>query len=85
MLAEPGELMEEEMELEDAVEDLEPLSFLLGRLLDQLCARLAARSLAAAAIRLKFDLGDLFEKDFQVREENVPANSTNGKDAAEGL
>jgi protein ImuB len=81
VLAEPGERMEEEMELEDAVEDLEPLSFLLGRLLDQMCARLAARSLAAAAVRLKFDLGDLFEKDFQVQGGNVPANSMNGKDA----
>jgi protein ImuB len=81
VLAEPGERMEEEMELEDAVEDLEPLSFLLGRLLDQMCARLEARSLAAAAIRLKFDLGDLFAKDFQVQEENVPVNSMNGKDA----
>ena len=81
VLAEPGDRMEEEMELEDAVEDLEPLSFLLGRLLDQMCARLAARSLAAAAVRLKFDLGDLFEKDFQVVAENVPVNSANGKDA----
>ena len=81
VLAELGERMEEEMELEDAVEDLEPLSFLLGRLLDQMCARLTARSLAAAAVRLKFDLGDLFEKDFQVQEGNVPANSMNGKDA----
>ncbi len=62
VLAEPEEHTEEEMELEDAVEDLEPLSFLLGRLLDQMCARLQTRSLAASAIRLKFDLGDLFEK-----------------------
>jgi protein ImuB len=81
VLAEPDEQMEEELELEDAVEDLEPLSFLLGRLLDQMCARLAARSLAAAAIRLKFDLRDLFERDFQVLAENVPATSANGKDA----
>jgi protein ImuB len=62
LLAQPEERTEEEMELEDAVEDLEPLSFLLGRLLDQMCARLQTRSLAASAIRLKFDLGDLFEK-----------------------
>jgi protein ImuB len=62
VLAEPEERTEEELELEDAVADLEPLSFLLGRLLDQMCARLQTRSLAASAIRLKFDLGDLFEK-----------------------
>ncbi len=44
------------MALEDAVAELEPLAFLLGRLLDQLCARLVARALAAAAIRVRFDL-----------------------------
>ena len=35
VLAEPGICFEEEIELEEAVEELEPLSFLLGRLLDQ--------------------------------------------------
>jgi protein ImuB len=49
------------MELDEAVEDIEPISFLLGRLLDQLCARLVARALSAAAIHLHFDLGDIFE------------------------
>jgi protein ImuB len=66
VLAEPEICFVEEMELEDAVEDLEPLSFLLGRLLDQLCARLQARSLAAAAIHLRFDLGDFFGKEVQM-------------------
>jgi protein ImuB len=69
VLAEPGICFVEEMELEEAVEDLEPLSFLLGRLLDQLCARLQARSLAAAAIHLRFDLGDFFGKEVQVQSE----------------
>ncbi|HEY2350978.1 MAG TPA: DNA polymerase Y family protein [Candidatus Acidoferrum sp.] len=55
----------EEMELDDAVEELESLSFLLGRLLDQLCERLTARSLSARAIRLEFDLERSFEKDLQ--------------------
>lgn len=61
VLAQAETFFEEEMELDQAVEDLEPLSFLLGRLLDQLCVRLAARSLSTSAIRLRFDLGDLFE------------------------
>nr|HEV7952983.1 hypothetical protein [Candidatus Acidoferrales bacterium] len=69
VLAEPSICFVEEMELEEAVEDLEPLSFLLGRLLDQLCARLQARSLAAAAIHLRFDLGDFFGKEVQVQSE----------------
>ena len=56
VLAEPALNFVEEMELEDGVAELEPLAFLLGRLLDQLCARLAARSLAASAIRLQFRL-----------------------------
>jgi protein ImuB len=71
VLAEPAQTLEEEMELDDAVEDLEPLSFVLGRLLDQVCARLAARALSAAAIRVRFDLGDAFEKEEQVRGKNV--------------
>ena len=72
VLAEPGVRFEEEMALDFAVAELEPLAFLLGRLLDQLCARLEARALAACAIRLRFDLEDSFEKDFQVLSENSP-------------
>jgi protein ImuB len=56
ILAEAKLCFEEEMALEHAVEELEPLAFLLGRLLDQACARLAARSLSACAIRLRFEL-----------------------------
>src|SRR5579864_3178200 len=56
VLAEPSICFEEEIPLDYAVAELEPLAFLLGRLLDQLCARLMARSLAAGAIRLRFDL-----------------------------
>lgn len=62
-LAEPALHFEEEMELEDAVEELEPLSFLLRRLLGQLCARLDARSLAACAIRVRFELDPAFEAE----------------------
>ena len=65
VLAEPALFFEEEMALEDAVAELEPLAFILGRLLDQLCARLDARSLAANSIRLRFDLDPSSENDFQ--------------------
>jgi protein ImuB len=68
-IAEPVHFFEEEMELDDAVEELDPLSFLLGRLLDQLCARLAARSLAAAAIRVRFELQPDFENALDRRKE----------------
>ena len=66
VLAKPSVYFQEEMELDDAVEELESLSFLLGRLLDQLCERLAARTLAARAIRMEFDLERSFEKDLQL-------------------
>lgn len=72
VLAEPGVRFEEEMALDFAIAELEPLAFLLGRLLDQLCARLEARALASCAIRLRFDLEDSFEKDVQVLSENSP-------------
>ncbi len=55
-LCKPREHFEEAMELESAVETLEPLSFLLNRLLEQLCARLEARALAVQELRLRLQL-----------------------------
>ena len=65
VLAKPNLSFEEEMELDDSVEELEPLSFLLGRLLDQLCARLEARALAVRTVHIRFELEPSFEKDVQ--------------------
>jgi len=65
ILALPKLHFEEELELEDSVEELEPLSFLLSRLLAQLCARLETRALAVRTVRIRFDLETSFEKDFQ--------------------
>jgi len=72
VLAEPNIYFEEEMELEDAVPELEPLSFLLGRLLDQLCARLAARSLAASTIRVRFELEPVSENNVRSLNDSSP-------------
>jgi len=69
ILAEPANIFEESLELDDAVEELEPLSFLLGRLLDQLCARLSARALATRAICLQLELQPTFEKAFDTSRE----------------
>jgi protein ImuB len=69
VVAEQESSFEEEMELDDAVEEIDPLSFLLGRLLDQLCARLTARSLAAASIRVHFELQPAFENALDLRKE----------------
>ncbi len=65
VLAQTSLFFEEEMTLDDSVEELEPLSFILGRLLDQLCARLQARSLAAHSIHVRFELEPVFENGIQ--------------------
>jgi len=70
ILAEPATGFEEEMELDDAVAELEPLAFILGRLLDQLCARLNARSLAVQTIRVRFNLERSPEKNIRTLEES---------------
>ena len=78
ILAETKLCFEEEMALEYAVEELEPLAFLLGRLLDQVCARLAARSLSACAIRLRFEL-DAACRDESLLEESAPKRTGPGE------
>ena len=55
-LCEPPGKFEEAMELECAVETIESLSFVLNRLLEQLCARLEARALAVHELRLRLQL-----------------------------
>ncbi len=55
-LCEPATTFEEAMELESPVETLEPLSFVLNRLLEQLCARLEARALAVRELHLRLRL-----------------------------
>jgi len=53
---EPALEFEEVMELEYSVTLLDPLAFILGRMLDQLCRRLEARSLATNELRLRLEL-----------------------------
>ena len=55
-LCEPLTHFEEAMELESAVETIESLSFVLNRLLDQLCTRLKARALAVQKLKLRLQL-----------------------------
>jgi nucleotidyltransferase/DNA polymerase involved in DNA repair len=56
VVAEPPLVFEEAAELEDPVDVLEPLAFLLNRMLEQLCARLAARALATNELRVTLEL-----------------------------
>ena len=48
-------VFEEAIELEHPILLLEPLAFLLNRLLEQLCARLGSRALATQELRLTLD------------------------------
>jgi protein ImuB len=54
--AEEPAVFEEAVELEYPIVLLEPLAFLLNRLLDQICARLASRALNTQELRLTLEL-----------------------------
>jgi protein ImuB len=78
ILAAPALVFEEFLEMDDAVEELEPLSFLFGRLLDQLCARVVARTLSVRVIRLKLQLQPAFEEAFDATKETVRVRQSAG-------
>jgi protein ImuB len=63
ILAEPALSFEEAAELEYPVALLEPLAFILNRLLEQLCARLSARALATNELRLRLQLDPCGSED----------------------
>ncbi|HKP37732.1 MAG TPA: hypothetical protein VJT71_12825 [Pyrinomonadaceae bacterium] len=52
---------EQSLELEHSITELEPLSFILSRLLNQLCANLLEHALATNELRLRFKLEDKTE------------------------
>jgi len=64
LLTEPAQHFEEWFELDEPLDNLESLSFILGRLLDQLTVRLSARSLSVAAIHMQFELQPSFDNAF---------------------
>lgn len=68
--AEPAIRFEESIELEDPVEMLEPLAFVLNRLLDQLCARLKTRALAANELLLTMELSAHEEQSAEEQARN---------------
>jgi protein ImuB len=63
-------LFEEAIELEHPIVLLEPLAFLLNRLLEQICARLASRALSTQELRLILEL-----ENFSAR--NQPSTISN--------
>jgi protein ImuB len=61
ILIQPPVGFEQSLELEDPVAELEPLSFILSRLLNQLCLNLHAHALATNELQLRFKLEDRTE------------------------
>jgi protein ImuB len=73
LITQPTDCFEECLELDDAVENLEPLSFLLSSLLQQLCMRICARALSVAVVHVTFTLEQAFESTtLSQRECNHP-------------
>jgi protein ImuB len=71
LVPDPGEeRFEASLELEWPIEGLEPLSFVLGRLLDPLCAHLERRDRGAAVLRLRLRL---VTRDVHERALELPA------------
>jgi protein ImuB len=74
-------VFEEAIELEYPIVLLEPLAFLLNRLLDQICARLAARALNTQELRLTLALQNFAGVDPQLETFGIPSES----DASQGV
>jgi protein ImuB len=71
--ADPPMVFEEAIELEYPLVLLEPLAFLLGRMLEQLCMRLQARALATQELRLQLELQNGHEEDLGESPHRDPA------------
>src|SRR5258708_496396 len=61
---------EEAIELEHPIVLLEPLAFLLNRLLEQICARLASRALSTQELRLTLELENFSARNQQSKINN---------------
>ena len=67
LLSKPAPGFEKSIELDDPIELLEPLSFILARLLNQLCANLQAHGLAVDELRVRLKLEDKTEHERAIR------------------
>ena len=68
-------IFEEAIELEHPILLLEPLAFLLNRLLEQLCARLGSRALSTQELRLGLDLDCFAGMDEESDNHGIPSES----------
>jgi protein ImuB len=76
-------VFEEAVELEYPIILLEPLAFLLNRLLEQICARLAVRALNTQELRLTLELQNLTGVDPESDTVGIPSESDVSHDTAE--
>ena len=67
LLAKSAPEFEKSIDLDDPIELLEPLSFILARLLNQLCANLQAHGLAVDELRIGLKLEDKTEHERTIR------------------
>ena len=77
-------VFEEVIELEHPIVLLEPLAFLLNRLLEQICARLASRALATQELRLTLELSNFTGIDDEFENRGIPSESDGSSDAFNG-
>jgi protein ImuB len=77
-------IFEEAVELEHPIVLLEPLAFLLNRLLEQICARLASRALATQELCLTLELSNLTGVDDEFENIGIPSKS-NGSDESKSM
>src|SRR5579871_6747857 len=75
-------IFEEAVELEHPIVLLEPLAFLLNRLLEQLCARLGSRALATQELRLTLELSNLTGIEDELENPGIPSESDGDADAS---
>ena len=68
-------VFEEAIELEHPIVLLEPLAFLLNRLLEQLCARLGSRALSTQELRLTLELSNLTGIEDEFENAGIPSES----------
>jgi len=73
-------VFEEAIELEFPIVLLEPLAFLLNRLLDQICARLSARALHTQELRLTLELQNLAGINPELETFGIPSESDEAAD-----
>jgi protein ImuB len=78
-------VFEEAIELEFPIVLLEPLAFLLNRLLEQICARLASRALNTQELRLTLELQNLTGADPQLDIFGIPSESDEGQSRRSSL